>query len=93
MHLVGDDKSENLSLDVMPSYVVKELKKSKDQPLQYSMVSSIKSGLKTGRKLSNADSRWVEKWFEVKCKDVQDSVVTDIIVKKFSKFWTNIDTN
>lgn len=56
------------------------------------MIQSVKSGLKTGRKLSNADSRWVEKWFEVKCKDVSDPIVTDIIVKNYSKFWTNIDT-
>jgi hypothetical protein len=58
------------------------------------MISSVKSGLKTGRKLSNADSRWVEKWFEVKCKDVSDTKeVSEIIVKIFSKFWTNINTN
>lgn len=93
MHFVVDDKKDNISKDVMPSYVAQELKLTKNQQIDYKMVSNVKSGLKTGRKLSNADSRWVEKWFEVKCKDISDSVVTDIIVKNFYKFWTNIETN
>lgn len=63
------------------------------------MINSMKSGQKAGRKLSNADSRWVEKWYEIKCKDVQTSskageqIVTDIIVKHFAKFWTNVEEN
>lgn len=63
------------------------------------MIKSMRSGQKAGRKLSNTDSRWVEKWYEIKCKDVQtsnkagDQVVTDIIVKHFSKFWTNTEQN
>ena len=44
-----------------------------EQPLEYKLISCVKSGQKCGRKLSNADSRWVEKWFEVKCKDVSKS--------------------
>mmetsp|Transcript_19352 Transcript_19352/g.29664 ORF Transcript_19352/g.29664 Transcript_19352/m.29664 type:complete len:144 (-) Transcript_19352:1911-2342(-) len=32
-------------------------------------MTSVKSGLKIGRKLSDADSKWVEKWFEVKLSD------------------------
>ena len=61
------------------------------------MISSIKSGIKCGRKLSDSDSRWVEKWFEIKCKDLSgalnNNVVSDIIVKFFTKFWVNIQSN
>lgn len=61
------------------------------------MISTIKAGQKCGRKLSDSDSKWVEKWFEIKCKDVSgpssNNVVTDIIVKLYSKFWVNIEQN
>ena len=61
------------------------------------MISQVKSGQKCGRKLSDSDSRWVEKWYEVKCKDlsgaVTNNVVSDIIVKFYTKFWINIQNN
>lgn len=60
------------SMAVVPEYVSKELQ-DLDQPLQYNLISCVKSGLKSGRKLSNTDSRWVEKWFEVKCKDISEN--------------------
>lgn len=84
-----------ISSKIYPDYVAKELEKGPQQPIDFRMVSSVKSGLKCGRKLSDADSRWVEKWFEIKCKDVakggrNEEIVTDIIVKSYSKLWTNI---
>lgn len=60
-------------MDLVPQYVAKELQLGPEQPLEYKLISCVKSGQKCGRKLSNADSRWVEKWFEVKCKDVSKS--------------------
>jgi len=68
----GDNKTDKLSMAVVPEYVSKELQ-DLDQPLQYNLISCVKSGLKSGRKLSNTDSRWVEKWFEVKCKDISEN--------------------
>ena len=83
----------------MPEYLIKETVKTRDQPIAFNLIKSMKSGLKAGRKLSNTDSRWVEKWYEIKCKDVQstnragEQIVTDIIVKHFAKFWTNTEAN
>lgn len=66
------------------------------QKIEYNMISCIKSGQKCGRKLSDPDSKWVEKWYEVKCKDLsgamQKNVVSDIIVKFYTKFWVNIQS-
>lgn len=65
-----------------------------DYNLQLNNASSVKCGMKLGSKLSDLDSKWVEKWYEVRCKDVNsDHVVHDIIVKFYSKFWTNVESN
>lgn len=99
VHRVGDDKQSNIDESVMPEYIVKEIRKTRDQPIVFNLIKSMKSGQKAGRKLSNTDSKWVEKWYEIKCKDIQstnkegDQIVTDIIVKQFSKFWTNTEHN
>ena len=69
-------------------------------------IGSVKCGMKLGQKMSDEDSKWVEKWYEVRCQDtktrnlkvapstVQAStkkIVTDIIVKYYTKFWTNVE--
>jgi hypothetical protein len=43
-----------------------------------------------GRKVSDKDSKWAEKWYEIKCKDVmlKDKKLQNIIIKFYSKFWT-----
>lgn len=50
----------------------------------------MKSGVKLGRKVTDVDAKWAEKWFEIRCKAAvsPDNRVADIIVKLFSKFWT-----
>lgn len=50
----------------------------------------MKSGIKLGRKVSDENAKWGEKWFEIRCKDatLSDKRVVDVIVKLFSKFWT-----
>lgn len=60
------------------------------QHITYNFVTEVKSGVKLGRKVSDVDARWAEKWFEIKCKDavLSDKRVVDVIVKLFSKFWT-----
>ena len=65
-----------------------------DYNLDLGNASSVKCGMKLGTKLSDLDAKWVEKWFELKCKDVNsDHVVEDVIVKFYSKFWTNVENN
>lgn len=64
--------------------------------------------MKLGCKQSDMDARWVEKWYELKCKDMgteknkvessdegstNKKVVSYIIVKFYSKFWTNVEKN
>lgn len=39
------------------------------QSIVYKFVTEIKGGVKLGRKVSDADARWAEKWFEIRCKD------------------------
>lgn len=77
-----------------PEYILNDLTQ---QGFKYDLVSCIKSGLKCGRKLSDSDSRWIEKWYEVKCKDVsgaeKKNVVSDIIVKFYTKLWVNVFKN
>jgi len=55
------------------------------------------SGQKIGSKLSDSDSIWVEKWFEVKIQDGHlgeaGHVPKDLIIKSWSKFWTNVENN
>lgn len=43
-----------------------------------------------GRKVSDIDQKWAEKWFEIKCKDatLKDKKYQNIIIKFYSKFWT-----
>jgi len=56
---------------------------------------SIKSGCKSGKKLSDPDQKWVEKWFEIEAKDLDlvKNIANKIIVKYYTKFWTNVDEN
>jgi hypothetical protein len=46
-----------------------------------------------GRKVSDKDTKWAEKWYEIKCKDVllSNKKVTDVIIKFYSKFWTKLE--
>lgn len=58
--------------------------------MSYNHVTEIKSGFKLGRKVSDHDQRWAEKWYEIKCKDfsLENKKTKDVIVKFYSKFWT-----
>ena len=58
-------------------------------------IVELKSGYKSGKKLSDPDVKWVEKWFEVKSNDagVKKDTSSQILVKSQSKFWTNIEDN
>lgn len=62
--------------------------------------------MKLGQKMSDEDSKWVEKWYEVRCQDTRTrnlkvapstvqgtgkKIVSDMIVKYYTKFWTNVE--
>ena len=57
------------------------------------------TGQKAGKHIAEPDKKWIEKWFELSCDDMSPpdhpstAPLQAIIVKYFSKFWTNIDTN
>ena len=48
-----------------------------------------------GRKVSNHDDKWGEKWYEIRCKeatkDPGPQKFTPVIIKFYSKFWTKSD--
>ena len=56
--------------------------------LSFNQISELKCGLKLGRKLTDPDKKWAEKWIEVKCFDSDN---TQIIIKYIIKFWTDIE--
>lgn len=60
------------------------------QRIGYKHISEIKSGIKLGRKFSDQDEKWGEKWFEIRCRDAntKDRQVVSVIIKFYSKFWT-----
>ena len=37
----------------------------------YENVTSIKSGLKIGKKLSDGDNKWLERWYEIQFSDIE----------------------
>ena len=57
------------------------------------------TGQKAGKHIAEPDKKWIEKWFELTCDDMSppdhpsNAPLQSIIVKYFSKFWTNLDTN
>ena len=58
-------------------------------------MSELRCGQKIGKKLSDPDSKWCEKWFEVKCLDNQNTKSEEpqhIIIKYYAKFWTDIES-
>jgi hypothetical protein len=91
------DKKGTIGNKLIPDYILADLVVGPNQLIEFNMIYSIKAGQKCGRKLSDPDSRWVEKWWEVKCKDLsgalQKNVVSDIIVKFYTKFWVNIQSS
>ena len=38
---------------------------------QFEHITNIKSGLKIGKKLSNGDDKWLERWYEIQFADIE----------------------
>jgi len=101
-------KGATIPIDMAPDYIKVDLQKGLFQNVDFNEISNLKCGMKLGCKPSDLDARWVEKWYELKCKDMgtekskvessdegstNKQVVSHIIVKFYSKLWTNVDKN
>lgn len=97
-----------IPIDMAPDYIKVDLQKGLFQNVDFNEITNLKCGMKLGCKQSDLDARWVEKWYELRCKDMgtekskvessdegstDKQVVSYIIVKFYSKFWTNVDKN
>lgn len=82
----------------VPKYIAADVISDLNPELGISKMTTFKSGIKIGSKLSNSSVRWVEKWFEVNCQ--QQVIKTskqhpgtalpqDVIIRFYSKIWTN----
>ena len=96
---------------MVPEFIMDDLSLGQYQEINFSRITSLKYGEKAGRKRSDANARWVEKWMEVSFIDKEVSLADvsfqqreqsfgsvmkkdiDMIVKMFSKFWTNTENN
>jgi len=93
IHMVDPGPNATISKKFVPEYIRGDLEAgSKFQSISYEFISEVKCGIKLGRRFSDVDAKWAEKWYEIRCKDVSvakgKKKVTDVIVKFVSKFWT-----
>jgi len=51
----------------VPDYIKDDLSLGHNKEYSFQHMTSIKSGLKIGKKLGDGDNKWIEKWFEVCC--------------------------
>lgn len=94
IHVEYPRDSSTIANQYVPNYIQDDVIESNSyQAISYRYISEIKSGIKLGRKISDNDEKWGEKWFEIRCKEatVKDKKVVDVIIKLFSKFWTKFD--
>jgi len=93
IHMVDPGPNATISKKFVPEYIRGDLEAgSKFQSISYEFIREVKCGIKLGRRFSDVDAKWAEKWYEIRCKDVSvakgKKKVTDVIVKFVSKFWT-----
>ena len=91
VHVINPRTSSTISNEYIPQYISMDVMDGKTyQNITYKFITEIKSGLKLGRKCSDHDAKWGEKWFEINCKEAQlkDKTVLDVKIKFYSKFWT-----
>jgi len=91
--MVDPRPNATISKKFVPEYIRADLEAgSKFQSISYEFITEVKCGIKLGRRFSDVDAKWAEKWYEIRCKDVSalkgTKKVTDVIVKFVSKFWT-----
>lgn len=91
VHVKDPRNTSTIALQHVPQYIQQDVQMGVSyQRIQYNYISEIKSGIKLGRKFSDQDERWGEKWFEIRCKEanVNDQQIVNVIIKFYSKFWT-----
>ena len=62
---------QNIASVHIPNYIKPDLKLTPNQMIEVKQISDMKCGQKIGRKISDPDAKWCEKWFEIKCIDEQ----------------------
>lgn len=67
-------QAKTIQMKHIPSYIKQDLRIDASEMVEIFQMSEIKCGQKIGKKISDADSKWCEKWFEIKCKDYQGAV-------------------
>lgn len=72
----GYNKSQNnevneISFEHIPEYIVDDVSTDKNPDLNIKNIQCFKSGIKIGSKITNQHHRWVEKWFEIHCRDLR----------------------
>ena len=60
---------KNIQKKHIPSYIQQDLLLGPNEMIEVKQISEIKCGQKIGKKVSDGDARWCEKWFEIKCID------------------------
>mmetsp|Transcript_15902 Transcript_15902/g.24518 ORF Transcript_15902/g.24518 Transcript_15902/m.24518 type:complete len:80 (+) Transcript_15902:1749-1988(+) len=58
-----------ISVESLPKYVQDEISVEQTPYLALDKITEFKSGLKIGSKIKDTTHRWVEKWYEARCKD------------------------
>lgn len=95
---VANSEGHCIQLEELPVYIQDEFRMGMFQSSRSDAITFVKSGLKSGKNLSDPDKKWVEKWFEVSTDDIPSeedptAPVQPVVLKYFSKFWTDVDLN
>lgn len=111
--MIEFDKVSRKETDIIsqlhiPKYIIDDVSTENNPELNIQQITSFKSGIKIGSKLRNSNQKWIEKWFDIRCRDVKiqssksvnvmdNNVIKpmdqDIIVRFYSKIWVNPELN
>jgi len=102
--LQAQNLPDGIEMALIPGYIRDDISLEKNPELNLTRIQSCKSGVKVGSQIRNTNVRWIEKWFELSCKDQrvksskQVEVVgqtnmieqqpQDVIIRYYSKMWT-----
>jgi hypothetical protein len=105
---VSRKETDTISQLHIPKYIIDDISTENNPELNIRDITSFKSGIKIGSKLRNSNHKWVEKWFDMSCKDVKmesskavnvmdNNAIKpkdqDIIIRYYSKIWVNPEEN
>lgn len=72
-----------IELAQIPGYIRNDVCSKANPELNLSGIQSCKSGIKVGSQLRDNSARWIEKWFDISCRDqrVQSSKQVNVLNK------------